>query len=116
MYKQVIVVRTDIRMSKGKLATQVAHASVTAAFHAYKEFREWFSAWWAEGQKKVVLRGGGEKELIRYFTDATRAALPRALIRDAGRTELPEGTLTAIAIGPAPEDVIDKITGHLKLL
>ncbi len=116
MYKQVIVVRTDIRMSKGKLATQVAHASVTAAFRAYREFKDWFDAWWAEGQKKVVLKGGGEDDLIKYFTDAVNMSLPAALIRDAGRTELPEGTLTAIAIGPAPEDFIDRITGHLKLL
>jgi len=115
-FKQVILVRTDIAMSKGKLAVQVAHASVTAAFNAFRSRREWFDGWMDEGQKKTVLKGGGEKDLINYYQKAAYEGLPASLIRDAGRTELEPGTLTAVAIGPAPEELIDKLTGHLKLL
>jgi len=114
-YKQVIVVRTDIKMSPGKLAAQVAHAAVTAAFNAYRSKPEWFQEWWETGQKKVVLRGGCEAELLDLVEKARLQGLPYAVIRDAGRTELEPGTLTAIAIGPAPAELVDKITGGLKL-
>ncbi len=103
-------------MSKGKLAAQVAHASVTASFEAYHRFREWFDKWWSEGQKKVVLKVGSSKELVELYEKAKLMNLPASIIRDAGLTELPPGTITAIAIGPAPSNLIDKITGRLKLL
>ncbi len=117
-YKQVIAVRTDIEMSKGKLAVQVAHAAVTAAFTAYKNprWRRWFEEWWITGQKKVVVKGGGEKELLEIASRAEDLGLPVSVIRDAGRTELLPGTLTAVGIGPAPSNIVDKVTGRLKLL
>ncbi|WFO75884.1 peptidyl-tRNA hydrolase Pth2 [Desulfurococcaceae archaeon MEX13E-LK6-19] len=115
-YKQVIVVRTDISMSKGKLAVQVAHAAVSAAFEAYRKWRKWFDEWFAEGQKKVVVKVSSEKELLDIAEEARRLDLPVAIIRDAGLTELPPGTLTAVGIGPAPSNIIDKVTGRLKLL
>ncbi|OYT40330.1 MAG: aminoacyl-tRNA hydrolase [Desulfurococcales archaeon ex4484_58] len=115
-YKQVIVVRTDLEMSKGKLAVQVAHASVIAAFKAYHERREWFNAWWSSGQKKIVLRGKNMDELLKLARKAENKGLPVAIVRDAGLTELEPGTLTTIAIGPGPSSKIDEITGALKLL
>ncbi|MEM1619063.1 MAG: peptidyl-tRNA hydrolase Pth2 [Desulfurococcaceae archaeon] len=114
--KQVIVVRTDLKMSKGKLAVQVAHASLMAAFEAYHNFREWFIEWWREGQKKVVLKVDSEKELLELYNKVLDKRLPVALVADAGLTELPPGTTTALAIGPAPDHRVDEITGHLKLL
>ncbi|MEM3763483.1 MAG: peptidyl-tRNA hydrolase Pth2 [Desulfurococcaceae archaeon] len=114
--KQVIVVRTDLKMSKGKLAVQVAHASLMAAFEAYHNFREWFIEWWREGQKKVVLKVDSEKELLELYNKVLEKRLPVALVADAGLTELPPGTITALAIGPAPDHRVDEITGHLKLL
>jgi len=114
-YKQVIVVRTDIKMSPGKLAAQVAHAAVIAAFNAYHSKQDWFREWWESSQKKVVVRGGGESELLEIAEKAKLLNLPYAVVRDAGHTELPPGTLTAVAIGPAPSNLIDKITGGLKL-
>lgn len=115
-YKQVIVVRTDIKMSKGKLAAQVAHASVTAAELARVRYHEWWTAWFAQGQKKVVLKVSSLDELLKIKEQADKEKLPNALIQDRGLTELPPGTITALGIGPAPSDRIDKITGSLPLL
>jgi PTH2 family peptidyl-tRNA hydrolase len=114
--KQVIVVRTDLGMSRGKLAVQVAHASLIAAFEAYSSYYEWFREWWNTGQKKAVLKVHSEKELLELYEKAKQSNLPTSLVVDAGLTELPPGTITAIAIGPAPDEKIDKITGHLKTL
>ncbi|OGS52015.1 MAG: aminoacyl-tRNA hydrolase [Euryarchaeota archaeon RBG_13_61_15] len=114
-YKLVVVVRDDLKMSGGKLAAQVAHAAVTCALEAKARKTKWFSAWYAEGQRKVVLRARDLEELRILNDKASRAGLPRTLITDAGLTELPPNTTTCLGIGPAPEGEIDQITGHLPL-
>ncbi|MFQ5800403.1 MAG: peptidyl-tRNA hydrolase Pth2 [Candidatus Hydrothermarchaeales archaeon] len=115
-YKQVIAVRTDLKMSPGKMAAQVAHASLSAAEIARQRWGEWYTAWKDEGQKKAVLKVGDEKEILELFRQARESNLPYYLVNDAGLTELPPGTITTLGIGPAPNEGIDKITGHLKLL
>jgi len=115
-FKQAIIVRTDIKMSKGKLAAQVAHAAVEAAYRTLRSKPDWFHEWLNQGQKKVVLKGGSEKELLKLVGEAEVLGLPVAVIRDAGHTKLPPGTLTAVGIGPAPSELLDKLTGKLKLL
>ncbi|ADV65394.1 peptidyl-tRNA hydrolase Pth2 [Desulfurococcus mucosus] len=114
--KQVIMVRSDLGMSKGKIAAQVAHASVMAAFEAYFKHREWFEEWWRSGQKKIVVKLEGEEELVKRYMEAVSQGLPASIVRDAGLTELPPGTVTAAAIGPAPDERVDKLTGDLRLL
>lgn len=112
-YKQVIVVRADLKMSRGKSCAQVAHASLSSA---EKAANEWYKAWKREGQKKVVVKAANEKELHEFYEMAKKAKLPCYLVQDAGLTELEPGTTTALGIGPAPSELIDKITGKLKLL
>jgi len=115
-YKQVIVFRSDLRLSKGKLAGQAGHAAVSAAEEARKHHREWWKAWMSEGQCKIAVKVKGEKELLELERQAKELALPSALIIDRGLTEIPPGTVTCLGIGPAPTEKIDKITGRLPLL
>ena len=111
--KQTIVVRTDLGMGSGKLAAQTAHAALGAAEQADDGAR---SRWDASGATKVVLAGDSEQQLRTLADRARRAGLPRELVSDAGRTQLPPGTVTALAIGPAPDEEVDRLTGHLSLV
>jgi len=115
-YKQVIVFRTDLKMGKGKLAAQAAHAAVSAAEEARKRHRTWWEAWLFEGQRKIAVKVKDEKELSELESAAKDLGLPTSLIVDRGLTQVPEGTVTCLGIGPAPERLVDKVTGKLPLL
>jgi len=110
--KQAIVARADIGMGEGKLAAQVAHASLSAYEDTGRQVRK---SWKGSGQKKVVLKANSESELFELADAAERAGLPHAVVRDAGHTQLEPGTVTALAVGPGEEDVVDRITGDLSL-
>jgi PTH2 family peptidyl-tRNA hydrolase len=114
-YKQVIIFRTDLKLSKGKIAAQAGHAAVSAAIKAKTDYRNWFNAWMLEGQRKIAVKVRNEKELLKYEKYSVDLGLPNALIIDRGLTEIPEGTITCLGIGPAPSDKIDRLTGELKL-
>ncbi len=113
-FKQAIIVRKDIGMGKGKIAAQCAHVAIEAFEKAIEKKANWVNEWKKTGMEKIVLRVESKAELFSYYKKAK--GLPRALIRDAGRTQIKKGTPTCIAIGPAPEKEIDKITSKLKLL
>jgi len=115
-FKQVIAVRTDLGMSKGKLAVQVAHGAVSASERVRVTQQHMWKAWFTEGQKKVAVKVASEEALLDLRRIAVDLGLPFALIRDAGMTELPPGTTTVIAVGPGPSEKIDRLTGDLKLL
>ncbi len=115
-HKMVIVARQDLKLSKGKLAAQVGHAAVDCALKAMKHDRRTFDAWHQDGQKKTVLKVQGEKEFFPLKMAAEAAGFSTALIKDAGHTEIPPGTVTVLGIGPGNESDIDKVTGHLGLL
>ena len=110
--KQAIVARTDIGMGKGKLAAQVAHASLSAYEETGSKARK---AWKGEGQKKVVLKASGESQLFELAEKARAEGLPHAVVRDAGHTQLDPGTVTALAVGPGDDEIIDRVTGDLSL-
>jgi len=109
----VILVRQDLKLPKGKLAAQVAHAAVEACFNSEKGD---VALWRDNGQKKVVLKVKDEKELLMYLMQAKSAKLRTALITDAGRTVVEPGTKTCVGIGPDSEDKIDKVTGKLAMM
>ncbi len=111
--KQVIVVNEALKLPRGKLAAQVAHASVASFLET--EPRDQM-AWLEEGMFKVVLKGEDEAALRELQQKATVLGLPVSLIEDAGRTVVPEGTITCLGIGPAEDSRIDEVTGELKLL
>jgi PTH2 family peptidyl-tRNA hydrolase len=113
MSKQVIVLRTDLEIGKGKLAAQAAHASVESALRSDPKTVQ---KWRESGAKKVVLKVSSETELKKIHQLAAKAKLVAVLISDAGLTQLKPGTKTAVGIGPDAEAKIDKITGKLKLL
>ena len=111
--KQVIVVRNDLKLGKGKIAAQAAHASL----EAYKKAdRENVFGWENTGNKKIVLKVSDEKELLEVFEKLKQAKLKPVLIKDAGLTEVEPGTTTCLGVGPVEEKEVDKITGKLKML
>ncbi len=112
-YKQVILIRTDLKLPKGKACAQVAHASVDAVL---KSDKKKLNAWLEEGMKKVVLKVKNEEELLDYLKKAKNLKLTTSLITDKGLTVVAPGTRTCGAIGPDFEDRIDVITGKLKIL
>jgi len=112
-YKQVIIVRDELKMPKGKLAAQVSHAALDAAL---KTKREILDEWHDAGGKKVVLKVTTEKELLQYFQHAKEMGLTAVLIIDAGRTFLTPGTKTCVGIGPDKAYKINIVTGNLPML
>lgn len=114
--KMVIVVRADLKLSKGKTAAQAAHAAVNCAFASKKKDPRTFDKWFAEGQKKVVLKVQDLKQLYEVKAMADASGLVNSLITDAGRTEIEPGTVTCLGIGPSTDSMLDKITGDLSML
>ncbi|HJR85768.1 MAG TPA: peptidyl-tRNA hydrolase Pth2 [Nitrososphaeraceae archaeon] len=115
-FKQVIVVRKDLRMGTGKIASQVGHAAVLGVEESRKSNKLWLKNWFEEGQPKIVVKVNDLEELLEVLKDAEDLRVPVIVVQDRGLTQIPSGTLTCICIGPAPSDIIDKVTSELKLL
>lgn len=113
MYKQVIILRKDLDIGKGKLITHGAHAAIGAMRKSDDNAVE---EWESEGSKKVVLKVNSLKELKEIENKLKKVKMPYFLVKDAGLTQLKAGTVTALGIGPVKEKDIDKITRKLKLL
>jgi peptidyl-tRNA hydrolase, PTH2 family len=114
--KQAIIIRADIEMSKGKTAAQAAHASLMSYFQAEKMDKEITEQWLDSGEKKIVLKVSDEESLVKLFKAFEFKKVPCALVSDAGLTQLPPGTKTALGIGPWKSAEIDLFTKGLKLL
>jgi PTH2 family peptidyl-tRNA hydrolase len=119
--KQVIVMRKDLNMSKGKMVTQGAHASIAFLTHLVRGYngeslllskaeKEWVYGTFF----KVCVGVNDEKELLDIGHNAVAKGLSVKYIEETGGFDKP--TLTCLAIGPDYSSVIDPITKHLKLL
>ncbi|MFH0970201.1 MAG: peptidyl-tRNA hydrolase Pth2 [Candidatus Diapherotrites archaeon] len=113
---QFLVVRNDLKMSKGKIAAQCAHASISAFLKSQeRKYGSVWEEWLDEGMKKIVVKVNSEKELVLLF-EQVKKHFPASLITDAGHTQVLPGTKTCVGIGPGNENEIQRYTGHLKLL
>jgi len=112
--KQAIIIRRDLKMSWGKIAGQCCHASIRAFMGSEKEDIE---KWLKEGETKVMLKVYSKEELKETMKKFIESGLNNVQsVHDAGKTQIPEGALTAIGIGPYEDELIDEITSELKLL
>lgn len=117
-YKQVIVIRKDLKMRLGKSVAQGAHASLGAILRDGKLIDDDRVKGWLSGPfTKICVSVNSEEELLEVYNNAVNNKMLSSLIRDAGRTEF-DGvpTLTAVAVGPGKVEHVDKITKDLKLL
>ena len=111
--KQVVIVRQDLKMNKGKLSAQCSHASVECVLKSDKKIVD---EWRNQGSKKVILKVENLNELLKYKDLAKKNKLKYALIKDAGKTFFKRATVTCLGIGPDDGNKIDKISGKLKML
>lgn len=111
--KQMIMIRKNLKMSKGKAIAQACHACLGAYLKADKKA---LKRWEAEGQKKVAVEIESLEEMLELHEKAKRMKVPLYLVKDAGLTQLPPGSVTALAIGPDEDEKIDRLTGELRLL
>jgi len=117
MIKQVILIRKDLKMRRGKEIAQGSHASMAFLIkYPIPNKAPIIKEWLEGGQTKICLQIHSEEELLELFKQADMAGLRANVITDAGRTEF-NGvpTRTCLAIGPDKGEAIDKITKHLKL-
>ncbi|KAE8133367.1 PTH2-domain-containing protein [Aspergillus pseudotamarii] len=115
--KLVLVVRTDLGMTKGKIAAQCSHA--TLACYKYLTVHSPNSSmlhrWESQGQAKIALQTKSEEEMETLQAQAISLGLCARVITDAGRTQIASGSRTVLGI-LGPKSVVDGVTGHLKLL
>ncbi|MDO5824214.1 aminoacyl-tRNA hydrolase [Methanobrevibacter sp.] len=111
--KQVMIVRTDLKMGKGKIAAQCCHGAIGS----YKKTSpDKIKKWENEAYAKVVLKVSTLDELTELKKLADINGISNYLVVDAGRTQIPTSTVTVLALGPDEDEILDRITGELKLL
>lgn len=115
-YKMVLVVRTDLNMSKGKIAAQCSHAAVGAFEKAQLKDPVSLQIWQNSGKTKVAVKTDSLEEMKQIADSARKKGLTTSMIRDAGRTQIAPNSITVLGVGPAPKEVLDELTGHLKLM
>jgi len=115
-FKQVLVVRLDLDMGRGKAAVQCAHAAVSAAEEARNHLHNWWKSWMEEGQLKVAVKVLDLDSILDLERKGRSKGIPVHLVKDRGLTQVPPGTITCLGLGPAPSDIVDSLTGNLALL
>ena len=114
MVKQVVLVRGDLGMGRGKVAAQAAHASLGAYRKAKKKTPDVVAEWEKGGGKKIVLKAV-LKKIMEFREWADREGVVSYLVKDAGYTQVEPGTVTALGLGPDTEERL-RPTEELKLL
>lgn len=114
--KMVFIVNHGLKMGKGKIAAQVGHGAVKATLSAVNRHPLLVESWLASGQKKICVKGDDADHLETLEREAKLLKIPTARIHDAGHTQIPSGSLTVVALGPAEPTQLEPITGPLKLL
>ncbi|KKA30818.1 hypothetical protein TD95_005057 [Thielaviopsis punctulata] len=122
--KLVLVVRTDLGMTKGKIAAQCSHATLAcykalsraASKSPLSKEAKTLRKWETLGQAKIAVQVKSEDEMMALMAEARALGITAQVIQDAGRTQIDPGSLTVLGVGPAPRSMVDRVTGHLKLL
>ena len=114
-FKMVFVVRNDLKMGKGKAAAQCCHAVVASYEAVSRTDPEMFKKWRRCGQPKVVVKTESEESLLQLAREARSLGLNASLVKDSGRTQIAPGSVTVLGVGPGPEELVNQVTGLLKL-
>ncbi|PON39349.1 Peptidyl-tRNA hydrolase, PTH [Trema orientale] len=114
--KMVLVVRQDLKMKAGKIASQCAHASTGMYAELMQSRRSLLRQWEQCGQAKIVVTCKNQQEMNKLQEEADGIGLPTFVVADAGRTQVSAGSKTVLAIGPGPKAIIDSVTGKQALL
>jgi PTH2 family peptidyl-tRNA hydrolase len=115
-YKMVTIVRSDLKMTRGKEVAQGQHAAMRLALKIAHEDPKVLATYFKTGETKICVRARSEEELLEIYQAALAAGLPTVLIADSGKTMFGGVvTHTVVGIGPAPSIEIDKITSNLSL-
>ncbi|KAK1289829.1 hypothetical protein QJS10_CPB18g01046 [Acorus calamus] len=114
--KMVLVVRQDLKMGAGKIASQCAHAATGTYAELMISQRSLLRQWEQCGQAKIVVTCKNQQEMNKLKEAAESIGLPTFIVADAGRTQVSAGSKTVLAIGPGRKTTVDSITGRLRLL
>lgn len=115
-FSMVIITRKDLKLSSGKLAAQAGHAAVNCVLTAKKLKPNLLEEWRNTGSRKIVCQVNNLEVMKRLYGEARELGLISEMIKDAGRTEIPAGTITLLGIGPGPRRTIDELTRNLPLV
>ncbi|XP_031377281.1 peptidyl-tRNA hydrolase 2, mitochondrial isoform X1 [Punica granatum] len=114
--KMVLVVRQDLKMSSGKIASQCAHAATGLYAELMQSDRYMLRKWEECGQPKIVCTCKNQEEMNKLREAAENTGLATFVVADAGWTEIEAGSRTVLAVGPGPKELVDSVTGKLRLL
>ncbi|PWA79510.1 peptidyl-tRNA hydrolase 2, mitochondrial [Artemisia annua] len=114
--KMVLVVRQDLKMGQGKIASQCAHAATGLYSRLMQSHRNLLHRWEHGGQAKIVVTCKNQQEMNKLQEVAEGIGLPTYVIADAGRTQVSAGSRTVLAIGPGKKSTVDSVTGKQRLL
>ncbi|KNZ71460.1 Peptidyl-tRNA hydrolase 2, mitochondrial [Termitomyces sp. J132] len=113
---KLVFVRTNLKLTSGKIAAQCGHATLACYKALIKVNPQLVRHWERTGQAKIALKGTSEEQLLELEAIAKSLNLCARSIQDQGLTQVEEGTRTVLGIGPAPVNMIDEVTGKLRLL